>query len=479
MAFDSFLSRLRIYEILVEVDRALINPASRNIYRVDRLTKNTFLVGINQYQLIYAIGTIQTRRYNPSNRQKFIDKSDLIEKIKEERELKVDLSEIRAKLDSERLGKISEDFGVGVAVLVADYLYGLNRSTLVKIPSTGRRPDMKCLTKHNHEIIVESKGYSDYHNLMGQLGHATQQKNAVAADIHTVSLTLISEDEVCKNWFFDPPIINNEGDFELKTRLLKAEHYSAVFSFIGQSQLSKYFNYMGKKISDPTDTELINSKESLYKKIKNNYIKIDLFDHKYYGTIEQIDDEGYQFLGIDEELLSFYGFNNFIEGEVDKTDEKYGNFYYIYRDGICVGEIRNLEPLKDQLKNKKIKNYQEKTRITDIDTMNPLSFEKYANYLFHRNGYKVIKGNNETYTADLIVSKGNEVYYVELKQVSNTKKVIKMNNYLEDKVTIVITNGLVDDKNKNLIIIDRNQLKAITHNNGKLLDIIYNANQKK
>jgi len=477
MVFESLTSKLRNFEILVHVDDQFIRPMGRDIYEVDRLDSNTIIVNINQYELIYAIGTIQTRRFNPSKRQKFMDKLDLIEKIKREREFKVDITGIREVLDSERLGKISEDFGVGIAVLVADYLFQLDKSKLIKIQGNGLRPDIKCLTSQQHEITIESKGYTNDRNLNQQINHAIEQKNSVKTDIHAVSLTLIKENSISENWFKDPPPINDEDDYEYKAKLFKLEHYASVFRFLGQTELNKYFNFMRLKLSNPNDNYLINLKETLYLKIKKGYIKIKVDNYIYLGNIEEIEEGKYQFLGIDENLLSIDSFFNFAEREEDKTHTEAGNFFYIYRDGICVGEISNLEPY-EELKSIKIRNYQEATTITDLDTMNLISFEKYIKYLFIKNGFKV--DNSKEFEADLVVTKKNKKYFVEIKQFERTEAIKELHDYSKKKEFILITNRSVQYKKKpiqnNLIIIDRTLLKEIVKKHSKLSEVIFGHN---
>lgn len=212
------ISRVKNYNILVQVDNNLINP-KRVRYPVDMLTNSEFTIQINQFKLIYAIGSIQSRRFSPSNRQKFTDKEDLIEKIKEDDDFKVEIDKIRDLLGSETLGKISEDFGVGIAVLVADYLYNIDLTTLHRITEHGKRPDIKCRTSYGDELVVESKGYSNYTNLRSQLNNAQIQKRSIVSDIHAVSLTLLCEDSISTNEFIDPPSQPNEMDKELVLRI--------------------------------------------------------------------------------------------------------------------------------------------------------------------------------------------------------------------------------------------------------------------
>lgn len=496
MILKAFTSKLKNYEISVEIDNLLIRPGGRDLYHIDKLTSNNITVNINLFQLIYAIGTVQARRFNPSNRQKFTDYEYLIEKIKDEIELKIKLTEVRNILDSEKLGDLSEDLGVGVAVCVSDYLYGLEKSTLTKISGKGLRPDMKAFTKINHEIVIESKGSATSEtSLMGRLPHAIDQKRAVLSDISVVSLTLLNENDVCKNWFYDPPNINNEGDWKMRKAILKAQHYASAFSFIGQSQLSKYFSYMSKKIEDGSNVELINQKERLFNKIKKDYIAITISNNLYYGTIEKIEDGTYQFLGVNESLLSYEGFINFEEKYIDETVKQDKNLFYLFKDGICIGEIKDLTPYDNQLKNKSIKYYQENTRISDLDYMNALAFIEYISYLFKQNDFivEVVDGSRDM-GIDLIVKKYGKQFNVQIKQMRPAKEIgsldriacfasnsypiifitnARLNKRLKVDKSLVNQELNMQEASNYFIVIDRDKLKEIIFENKKLESVIF------
>jgi hypothetical protein len=457
------IHRVRNYNILVKLDNNLINT-NRLRYPVDMITDSEFTIQINQYKLIHAIGSIQSRRFSPSNRQKFTDKEDLIEKIKEEDDFKVEIDKIRNLLGAETLGKISEDFGVGIAVLVADHLYNINLTTLHRITEHGKRPDIKCRTSHGEELVVESKGYSNYTNLRAQLNNAQIQKRSIVSDIHAVSLTLLCENTISTNEFIDPPSEPNEMDEELVLRIQKAKHYSAIFSFIGQSELSKYFSYMKNRLEETEDINVVNKKENLYRKIKKDYKEYRIEGKIYKGTLERIDDEKFLFLGIDQKLLSYNGFYNFQEYHSDF--EYYLNdndFFYVYRDGICVGEI-----LEDDIQeNSDILHFQKRTRISDIDDMNVISFEKYIEFLYSENRYDVIKIKSNTDVGyDFEVLKNNKSYKVEIKHFS-LNRTVKLNKYNNLFADIIITNGTLEQsfERNNAIIIDRTHLKEICKNN--------------
>ena len=465
------LSRIKRYNVKVTVDSALVSP-TRGIYPVDFLSSLTTPVEVNQFKLIHAIGSIQSRRFSPSKKQKFIDKEDLIEKIKSDRDFKVKIDEIRSGLGSETLGKISKDFGVGIAVIVADYLYDLEISTLARISKHGKRPDIKCLTKAGEEIVIESKGYSSASGLRQQIPNALTQKASISSDIHAVSLTLIKEDSITTNNFIDPPSNSNKREIELERGILRTRHYSTIFSFIGQSELSKYFSYLNNRLEEKEDLNIIDKEIDLSNKIRKDNVPIVINKNKFLGTVEKVDQNRYIFLGVAEELLSYEGFLNFKEynSDLEYEDSNSGNFFYIYRDGICVGDIRNLNPFPLE---QEVVQYHERTTILDIDEMNGISFQKYIKYLFDKNGFNgLVNNNNADMGYDLIVKKNEGTFFIEIELSTKPLQNYQFDkNQLEQNLILITNNRVKDDDKKkfnNIIVLDRKKLRTITRNNALL-----------
>ncbi|MBE3853655.1 hypothetical protein HJ177_22625 [Vibrio parahaemolyticus] len=131
----NIVSRFSYKTISVEIDPILL-PELDTVDKVTTCRDITF----NLYNLIYHIGSIQSRRFAPSNRLKFMDKSDLIEKIYSGTdEFRVKINDIRSINGSETLTSISEDFGVGISVVIADKLFNIKRSTIQKIYGTKKK----------------------------------------------------------------------------------------------------------------------------------------------------------------------------------------------------------------------------------------------------------------------------------------------------------------------------------------------------
>lgn len=81
--------------VSVIIDNRLIRPNGRASYSIDQLQQNTALININLFRLVYLIGTVQVRRLNPSNRDKFYDFEYILSYLKRDPELKVEISLIR------------------------------------------------------------------------------------------------------------------------------------------------------------------------------------------------------------------------------------------------------------------------------------------------------------------------------------------------------------------------------------------------
>src|SRR5581483_5077084 len=163
-------------------------------------------------------------------------------------EFRVKINEVRNTLGSEVLTTISEDFGVGMSVIIALALFRIKESTIQRIYGTDKRPDWQCQTRDNRLIVVESKGASSEAVQTGQRANAIRQKNRRQADVRVASLTLIRESDITLNKFIDPPSNADNMDAESQRQVLRAGHYASVFSFLGHSALSRYFSQMRKRI---------------------------------------------------------------------------------------------------------------------------------------------------------------------------------------------------------------------------------------
>ena len=122
-------------------------------------------------------------------------------------DFKIKIDETRSSCGSEILTTMSEDFGVGISVVIAMTLYNIQESTIQKIYGSDKRPDWKCQTTDNRILIVESKGSTSMATSRRQQTNALIQKNRRNGDIKVASLTVLNENNISTNRFLDPPIV--------------------------------------------------------------------------------------------------------------------------------------------------------------------------------------------------------------------------------------------------------------------------------
>jgi len=435
--------------------------------------------------LIYAIGTIQTRRFAPSNRQKFIDKADLIEKIHSNTaDFRVKINETRITCGSEVLTTMSEDFGVGISVIVATNFFNIKDSTIQRIYGNDKRPDWECQTKDNRILIVESKGASSQATSDIQQPNALVQKNKRYGDIKVASLTLLQENLISTNKFLDPPITPDNMDFKMKNKILRAGHYSSVFSFLGHSVLSKYFSQMRKRLSNSITPEEQNQKDNIYFKIRDRYSNIHFHNKCYVGSFYQIDDNNYLFTGMDKELISYQGFIHFNDYENEIAETVNENQYLLFKDGVLIIEIKNIDVFSNIIEINRIKNYQEFNTISDIDSMTELSFEKYISYLLKKNGFETtIESKEDDFRIDIVGIFENRRYLFELKLFKGKKfnqnvigQLERLTRIEHTHKVILITNAEIPEifnkENEKLVFIGRSKLKKILKKNEMLMEMI-------
>ena len=442
-------------------------------------------ISINLYKLIYAIGTIQTRRFAPSNRMKFIDKSDLIEKIySNTNDLRIKIESIRENGGSEVLKSISEDFGVGVSVAIAEKLFNIQFATIQRIYGNKKRPDWKCLTSNNRILVVESKGASSQETSNAQVKNALIQKEKEHGDVRVASLTVLNEHQISTNRFLDPPITFDDMDLEMKNKILKAGHYSSVFSFLGHSVLSKYYSQMRKRLLDTITQEEQEDKDKQYFELRDVYPNIEFENRIFTGTFYNIDEGKYIFIGIDKRLLSYRGFLEFHEYEEELDREEHRNHYILFKDGVLIIEISNIHEFSEIVNIESIVSFQENITISDVDAMTGISFEKYVNYILKQNGFQTeVEHPTQESRADITGWKNNKKYIFELKLLPKKKifykdleRLFSFTRIKDIEKVVFITNAIIPEKiispDNKLIIIGREQLRTILKNKTVLLDIL-------
>lgn len=473
-------SRFAYKTISVEIDPDLLPELDT----ADKTT-TTRNITFNLYKLIYHIGAIQTRRFATSNRLKFVDKSDLIEKLySNTNEFRVRINDIRTINGSETLTSVSEDFGVGISVVIAESLFNVKRSTIQKIYGTGRRPDWKCQTQNNRILVVECKGSTSLRKSLQQQVHALDQKTKEDGDVQIASLTVLNEDTISTNRFLDPPIENSNISPIMENHILRAGHYASVFSFLGNSKLSKYYSQMRKRLEGRITPYEQETKDDTFRELRTNDPTIYFDNKEFVGSFYEVENKKHLFVGVDKELLSYSGFIDFIDYENDTDTLVEDNHYLLFKDGVLIIEIENIERYSDIVRIDNIQNYQNKITVSDIDEMNEISFSKYFIHLLERNGFINIREEEKfgDFRIDLIADFNNITYYFELKIYRNKKinrNAIEQVNFYNKNITsgkfVLVTNGILNPESridKNISIIDRNGLKKISKNYKNLIELI-------
>lgn len=465
-------SRFAFKKIIVEIDPLLL-PELDTVDKVTTTREITF----NLYNLVYHIGSIQTRRFAPSNRLKFIDKSDLIEKIYSNTdEFRVRIGDIRVMNGSETLTSISEDFGVGISVVIADSLFNIKRSTIQKIYGTAKRPDWKCQTQNNRILVVEAKGTISIQTSRTQEKTALVQKTKVPGDVKVASLTVLKENLISTNRFLDPPIENSNLSPIMENHILRAGHYASVFSFLGNSKLSRYYSQMRKRLEGSINPYEQVEKNGTFRELRINEPTISFENKNFVGSFYEVENGKNIFVGVDKELLSYSGFIEFDDYDDDIDTLVEGNHYILFKDGVLIIEIERIQVFSGVVRVDKIKSYQNKITVSDIDEMNGITFSKYFMSLLERNGFTNIRREAEVrdIPVDIIADFNDFTFYFELKIYRNKKisladiaKVDEGSRRVRNGKFILVTNGKVNSDNidnPNLILIDRDELKKISSN---------------
>ncbi len=474
------ITRFRNLEISVTIDPQLLPELDC----IDKVSTQR-VISFNLYKLIYAIGTIQTRRFAPSNRMKFIDKSDLIEIIHSNtKEFRIQLNSIRQNGGQEVLASISEDFGVGISVVIAENLFNIKYSTIQRIYGHKKRPDWKCQTTNDKILVIESKGASSQTTSNNQENNALFQKAQETGDVKVASLTVINEDVISTNKFLDPPINSDNMDSSMKNKILRAGHYSSVFSFLGHSILSTYYSQMRKRLLKSITVDEQNEKNSIYDNLRDRYHNIEFNNKTFAGSFYHISEKTYIFIGIDKRLLSYQGFIRFqdYEEEIEKTINE--NHYIQFKDGVLIIEIKEISKFSNIVLPEGIINYQENITISDIDAMTEISFEKYVKYLLIQNGFETeTEKKMQDLRVDIVGLRNGKKYIFELRLYKKKilrqelEKIIKFSQLEGVDKIVLITNAEIQDEynlisDERIVLIGRSQLRPILRDKKKLIEVL-------
>lgn len=478
MFIPEITTRFRNFNIQVDIDSRLLQIIDDS----DKITTPR-RISFNLYKLIYAIGTIQSRRFAPSSRMKFFDKSDLIEKINAlSNDFQVKLSEIRQSEGPEVLKSISEDFGVGLSVVIAESLFKIKFSTIQRIYGNDKRPDWKCQTRDDRTLVVESKGATSQTTSAKQENVALVQKTKRTANVRIASLSVLNETQISTNRFLDPPTPNISLNNELQYKILRAGHYSSVFSFLGIPFLSRYYSQMRNRLLKSITPEQQIEKNNMYFELRDSYPYLKFKRIFYTGKFYKVEENKLLFVGIDRQLLSYEGFLSFIDYQNEIDEIINGNHYIQFKDGILIIEYNDLSYLPVRLDLNQIKNYQENISIRDVDEMTEISFIKYIAYVLVQLGFEIKKDFRISDSKiDIYGIKDTRRFAFEVKLFKKKKasrelidQFIKYYPNFKIERLVLITNAEIADTKviNNMLIIDRKELIPILKNKSYFIEKI-------
>jgi len=472
LMFKGIITRFQPRIIRLETD-----PSLQGQIAIDYRSNSPIDFRFRLFDLIYAIGTCRTVSRTKTN--KFSLALDFLRVFagNSANELR-----IVQDLDIEQKQAISRYVGEGLSLVIAEKLYSLRKSTIRRIQRRRNesKPDFVGFSPPL-KVVWEAKGSTDVIR-PDEIARAINQKAREPADIAFASFATLNSESITEVRLEDPPTLPLGGD-HLKQQLSRVLHYVNVFNFIGQTELSRYFELLGKRLEHDRRFPEFHEKIELFERIKEESIKLTINRKCYLGNIERVGDSVFFYVGFDEELLSISYFLSFIDYEEDFRFEQDGNTFRVTRDGICYGYLRDLDKLRDlgftrEIDIQEIPYYRDTLSILDLDDMLHFQLVEHIEYLFRREGFGVSREpfeDNKRY--DLIVSKEGNRFIVEIK-----KNLIKSFEMLKDSKTadaaLLITTMNVSDgdilyaKSFNVLILDRKSLKAILRKRKRITDFL-------
>lgn len=225
-------------------------------------------------------------------------------------------------------------------------------------------------------------------------------------------------------------------------------------------------------------------KNNTFNELRTNDPIVYFQGKEFVGSFYEVGSDKYLFVGVDKRLLSFSGFIDFNDYPDDSDTFIEKNYYFLFKDGVLIIEIEQIQEFSDIIRINEIENYQDKITVSDIDEMNEYSFSKYFIHLLKRNGFTQIREEEKigVYRVDLIASFNNTTYYFEFKiyksKTLSRSDIEQVNIYsrnISNENFVLVTNAVIDNENVeylNTTIIDRNGLKMISKNYRTLIELI-------
>ena len=430
--------------------------------------QNQARIPIRLFNLLKGLGSVQSKRMNPSLLSTMMDYDYLIDRLKDSPELEVKIEETRTVLSSEMLTEVSELMGIGLSVAVVTELYDVQQSTISKIMGiASRRPDWRCVLTDNRVLLVEAKGTSNKNTSKQQLKDAVEQKMELNGDVRIAMATVLCENEISKMNVVDPPIIREPENVNRRHEY-RAYHYASVFSFLGDDVLSLYFEKMAKRLSGRIKEREMNDKEQMYLALNYNAPRVTINHVEYAGHLYGPDDEKYLFLGVDRNLLSYQGFLDYVDMAGETITEYNGNQYILHPDGILVVIIHNPNSFLEENHIESMGVGLDEIALTDIDSIRGNSFKRYIKYLLDKCYGRTelvdgcikttYEGRSKIFVTCHVRNAGNHM--------GSWNQIEKMYELIEGKDAILVTNLLMPKEAFPFSYIDRSELDTIARAKG-------------
>lgn len=342
-------------------------------------------IPINLMDLLIGIGSVQSKRIQPSLQKSLMDYDFLIDYLTDNPELRIRISETKATLGSEFLKEVSELMGIGLSVVVASKIFDVQPSTISKITDTPRkRPDWNCCLNNNQTLIVEAKGSTSASTSKQQMKKAVEQKLSKAGDVRIATATVLNESSCSCMTITDPPGIEDFENNSMKRHIFRANHYTSVFSFLGDEELCLYFEKMAKRLSGMIGPSEMEDKEQMYKELSYQNPHIYVGGRSFAGHLYGPFNRKYVYLGVDSRLLSYNGFMVFKDSDEEKNINEDDNQYLIKPDGVIVANIQNAEAFMREHQLQSIQIGYDNIALSDIDSIRAISFKRYVKYLLEK-----------------------------------------------------------------------------------------------
>ena len=437
----------------------------REIKECYRGKSNHAVIPINLFSFLTGLGSAQPKRTNPTLVKSIMDYGYLIPRLYDTPELKLKITETRKYLSSEMLTEVSELMGVGLSVAVVSELYDIQRSTIRKCMDTNeRRPDWECFLKDNRKMVVESKGSISKRTSNQQLRTAIGQKNSGHGDFGIATAAVLNEDVSSTMQMIDPPVIE-EGNNPNRRYVYRAYHYSSLFSFLGDEELSDYYEKMAKRLSGTIDRIEMVEKEKMYNELYRDSPSITIGERSYSGHLYVTEENHFWFLGVDKQLLSFDGFIHYENIDTYGTIDEYGGKFIINSDGIIIGNITDSNLLIEFEPFSISKLSHEIITLNDIDSIRDSSFKRYVKYLLDKCSERTEWLKDGSLLAN--IDGKNQLFYFyhsrNVKKHDPSKKIIEVLMRFKSKRNgILVTNLKIPSGLFDFSIINREDFEKIT-----------------